>query len=165
MNDPMHDPMQNAAFSGREIVIVDRNCDRYAAFLAAAKTGEIGLHFCYDGGSALRLARRFRADAWLVAIELPDMSGLDLAEMLTQTSTRAGHASTARPGVFVVADGYRLEDEQGALAAGVAGYLVEPVSPRLILGSMEPALPARTDSQPNRRAARSGVAPSRNLVL
>lgn len=126
----------------REIVIVDAMCDRYADFVRAAETGEIGLHFCVDGRSALRLSRRFRADAWLVAGELPDMSGFDLISMLSgrvmqsevdpllggsrislQHVGRGLHA-----GVFLVADSYRLEDEQQALASGVAGYLVGPVA-------------------------------------
>ena len=33
-----------------------------------------------------------------------------------------------RSGVFVVAENYRLEDEQRALASGAAGYLVGPVA-------------------------------------
>jgi len=66
----------------KEIVIVDSACERYADFIAAAEAGEVGLHFCVDGQSAVRLARRFRADVWLVAGELPDMSGFDLLEIL-----------------------------------------------------------------------------------
>lgn len=132
----------------RELVIVDAACDRYADFVAAAQRGEISLHFCVDGRSAVRLARRFRANAWLVASELPDMSGLDLVDMLAPhvhqggvDPLRAGaRMSFDRSGgkghsaIFVVADSYRLEEEQRALGAGVAGYLVRPVSPDLVLG-------------------------------
>ena len=57
----------------KEIVIVDSACERYADFIAAAEAGDVGLHFCVDGQSAVRLARRFRADVWLVAGDLPDM--------------------------------------------------------------------------------------------
>ena len=66
-----------------EIVIVDANCERYGDFVQAAQSGEVGVHFCVDGRSAVRLSRRFRADAWLVASELPDMSGFDLLDMLS----------------------------------------------------------------------------------
>jgi response regulator of citrate/malate metabolism len=33
-----------------------------------------------------------------------------------------------RPGVFIVSDTYRIEDEQRALESGVAGYLVRPLT-------------------------------------
>jgi CheY-like chemotaxis protein len=139
---------QAAAAGVREVVIVDSSCDRYPDFVRAAQSGEIGLHFCVDGRSAVRLARRFRADAWLVSAELPDMSGLDLIDMLSPhvlqgdvdpllsgsriSLGRVGNGSHS--GIYVVADDYRLEDEQRALASGVAAYLVRPVTLDVIRG-------------------------------
>lgn len=118
-----------------EIVIVAPDCDRFAGFVAAGRRGEVGLHFCVDGTAALRMARRFRADIWLVASSLPDMSGLDLVEMLVPAVARAeaGPVSAGlRSGVFVIADGSSFEDEQRALRAGAAGYLSEPLSMELL---------------------------------
>jgi PleD family two-component response regulator len=126
----------------REIVIVDSDCERYADFVEAAQRGEIGLHFCVDGRSAVRLARRFRADCWLVSGELPDMSGFDLLEMLSphvlhgSVDPLLGGATISlnrigqglRSGVFMISDAYTIEDEQRALISGVAGYLVRPVT-------------------------------------
>jgi CheY-like chemotaxis protein len=137
----------------REIVIVDSNCDRYADFVQAAQAGEVGLHFCVDGRSAVRLSRRFRADAWLVASELPDMSGFDLLEMLAphvlqgSVDPLMGGSRVSldqvgqgkRSAVFMAADTYRLEEEQRALAVGVAGYLVRPVTLDMIRASRQPA--------------------------
>jgi response regulator of citrate/malate metabolism len=37
-----------------------------------------------------------------------------------------GHG--ARSGIFIVSDTYRVEEEQRALASGVAGYLVRPIT-------------------------------------
>ena len=97
--------------------------------MRAARDGVVGLHLCVDGRSAMRLARRLRVDAWLVAAELPDMTGCDLAEML------------GRPGIFIVAERYRVEDEQRALAAGVAGYLVGSVTLDMLLaGGLAPGV-------------------------
>lgn len=137
----------------REIVIVDSSCDRYGDFVRAAQDGEVGLHFCVDGRSAVRLARRFRADAWLVSADLPDMSGFDLLDMLSPhvlqgdvdpmlsgariSLDRMGEG--LRAGIFIVSDSYRLVDEQRALASGVAGYLVRPVTLDVIRNSRRPA--------------------------
>lgn len=126
----------------KEIVIVASACDRFDDFVAAGGRGEVGLHFCVDGRSALRMARRFRADIWLVCPDLPDMSGLDLLEMLLPAVSQSGvnpllggarlsleHLGEGpRSGVFIVADGYSFDDEQRALRAGAAGYLAGPVS-------------------------------------
>ena len=136
----------------REIVVVDATPDRYGDFVKAAQAGEVGLHFCVDGRSAVRLARRFRADVWLVASELPDMSGFDLLEMLSQpvlqgsvdpllsgariSLNRIGEGM--RSGIFMVSDTYSVEEEQRALASGVAGYLVRPVTIDVIRAAREP---------------------------
>lgn len=144
----------------RELVIVDAACDRYGDFVAAAQRGEISLHFCVDGRSAVRLARRFRADMWLVSSELPDMSGFDLVDMLSPHVLQAdvdpllsgARISLGRIGaeghsaIFVVADSYRLEEEQRALGAGVAGYLVRPVALDLV---RQGRLPVPVLSQPS----------------
>lgn len=135
-----------------EIVIVDVDCDRYEDFIDAARLGDVGLHFCVDARSAVRLARRFRADVWLVNTTLPDMSGFDLLEMLSphvlqgavdpQISgarlSLAGVGRGMRSGIFLVSDAYRIEDEQRALASGVSGYLVRPVTIDVIRASREP---------------------------
>lgn len=141
----------------REIVIVDSLFDRYGDFVAAASEGAVGLHFCNDGLSALKLARRFRGDIWLVSTELPDMSGFDLLPILLDHVQQGGvdpllngprisleslgvglHA-----GVFMVSDLYRIEEEQRALACGSAGYLVRPITLDLVRALREPgrALP------------------------
>jgi CheY-like chemotaxis protein len=126
----------------REVVIVDPACESYSDFVDAARSGDFGLHFCVDGRSALRLARRFRADAWLLAVDLPDMSGFDLLSSLAVHVLQGGvdplrsgsrislgrPRDTIRSGIFMVADAYRVDQERQALASGVSGYLVRPVT-------------------------------------
>lgn len=137
-----------------EVVIVDPACDRYGDFVKAARAGEIGLHFCSDGRSAVRMARRFRADVWLVSTELADMSGFDLLEMLSphvvhgdvDPMLSGARISLGRLGegprsaIFMVADEYRLEDEQRALVSGIAGYLVRPITLDVIRATRDPAV-------------------------
>jgi len=125
-----------------QVVIVDSSFEHYDDFVAAAQAGTIGLHVCVDGRSAVRFARRFRSNVWLVAAELADMTGFDLLEMLSphilQSAvdplrsgarvTLDGRSAVTHSGVFVVTDRYSMADEQRALASGVAGYLVRPVT-------------------------------------
>ena len=142
-----------------EIVIVDAACDRYADFVQAARAGEVGVHFCSDGRSAVRMARRFRADVWLVSTDLADMSGFDLLEML---STHVVHGDVdpmlsgarislgrlgeaPRSAIFMVAEEYRLEDEQRALVSGIAGYLVRPITLDVIRATREAAVVSHVD--------------------
>jgi len=137
----------------REVVIVDPKIELYGDFVQEAQEGNVGLHFCVDGRSAVRLARRFRADVWLVSDQLPDIDGLDLVEMLAPQvmqanvdPTRSGSTRSLsnvdrneRSGIFIVADDYCLEDEQRALSCGVAGYLVRPVTMDVISTMRDPA--------------------------
>lgn len=148
-DDDLGRPRTLADVGIREVVIVDPSFDRYGDFVAEAQAGTVGLHFCADGRSAMRLARRFRADVWLVSDQLPDVCGLDLVEMLASSVTRSETAPAGagdgrkgrgmRSGIFVVADEYRIEDEQRALAAGVAGYLVRPVTIDVVVAMRSPA--------------------------
>lgn len=131
-----------------ELVIVAPTCDRFDDFVAAGRRGEVGLHFCVDARSAVRMARRFRADVWLVAADLPDMSGLDLLEILMPFVAQAGVdpllggarvslddvGHGLRSGVFLLGDAYSFEDEQRALRSG-AGYFAGPVSMEMLLAS------------------------------
>ena len=154
-----------------QIVIVDSTFDRYDDFVAAAQAGQIGLHFCVSGQSAVRFARRYRADAWLLAKNLEDMSGFDLLEMLSPHvlqsavdplrfgarvslgdmsrghSSRGYNATATHSGVFIVADAYCLEDEQRALASGVSGYLVRPVTVDVIRAARSPRTAASMSVQ------------------
>jgi len=45
----------------------------------------------------------------------------------------------ARSAIFMVTDEYRVEDEQRTLLAGVAGYLVRPITLDVIRATRDPA--------------------------
>jgi len=140
-------PQGTRLAGAREIVIVDAECSRYGDVVAAAQEGLVGAHFCVDGRSAVRLSRQFRADLWVIAADLPDMSGIDLVGLLARNVQQAdvdplrsgarislGQLDRVqRPAIFLVGDSYRPEDELRALAHGVSGYLVRPVSLETLL--------------------------------
>jgi DNA-binding NarL/FixJ family response regulator len=153
---PLRDRFRSPSRDGiREIVIVDSRIDRYGDFIEAARAGHIGLQFCEDARAALRLAGQFHADVWVVNLDQPDMSGLDLLEMVSPIVSRGSalqargqahrFAATAgnrmsqsrRPVVFGVADHYSPADETRSLACGVAGYLVGQVTLDGIRGCLE----------------------------
>lgn len=115
-----------------EIVIVDPDFRHHTDLVRAAEAGRIRLHVCVNGLAAIRLAMRHQADAWFVAAELDDVGGIDLASMLV---SRPGGDGRRRHGVYLVAQQYRLEEEQDALAAGVTGYLVDSAVVRLAVES------------------------------
>ena len=70
------------ASSVPSVVVVDPRFDAYKALAASARLGKLSLHFRSSGAEAVKLARRLRANAWLIASELDDMSGHDLVTLL-----------------------------------------------------------------------------------
>jgi CheY-like chemotaxis protein len=77
------------------------------------------LQFLCCGRDALRLSQAQQVDLWVVHLSLPDMSGLELCEML--------RARLGRPVIYVVGDEYRPEDERAARARGASLFGCKPV--------------------------------------
>ena len=75
--------------------------------------------FLASGREALRRNEVCTTDLWIINVELADMSGFDLVEMLETRTDKAN--------VFTVADGYRIEDEIKALSLGISQYLCKPL--------------------------------------
>jgi len=71
---------QNASIPN--VVVVDPRFDAYKPLATSARLGKLNLHFRATGADAIRLARRYRVDAWLIAPDLEDMSGQDFMELL-----------------------------------------------------------------------------------
>lgn len=93
------------AFSGMvsatipNVVVVDPHFESYKPLAASARLGKLNLHFRSSGTDALRLARQRRVDAWLVAMELDDMSGHDFLELL-QARLHGAKAAIVQPGTI-----------------------------------------------------------------
>lgn len=90
---------------------------------------------CRDGRSGLEAARRQPPDLVLCDIQLPVMSGHELAQAL-----RADPAFRELPMVAVTALAMR-GDRENALAAGFNGYLSKPIEPRTFGSQVESFLP------------------------
>ena len=98
---------------------------------------------CYDGRSALCLAREWAPDVCLIDLHMPDMDGDELAGRL--------RAEAAGRPVLMVAVTAMSSDESVARtgAAGFTLHLVKPVDPGILVGMMErfrrllaPSIPA-----------------------
>ena len=90
------------------VVIVDFERADYDALLLC--DGELGwpLHFLGSGREALRDARAVRSAAWLVRVELPDMTGFDLVEMLRDRIPPTPVASLERARRIGVSQGLKF---------------------------------------------------------
>ena len=88
--------------------------------------GEIG-----DGRSAVNLAREVRPDIVIMDIKMPDMDGIEAAQVLTEE----------RVAPVLLLSAYSQQDlVQRAQKAGVAGYLVKPFRESDLTPAIEVAL-------------------------
>jgi CheY-like chemotaxis protein len=106
------------------VVVVDPRFDAYGPLAASARQGKITLHFRSSGADALRLARRFPVDAWLIANDLDDMSGHDLMQLLEEKLhggivACVGDEAEGRPAKVA---------RREALEAGADSHLVHPIT-------------------------------------
>jgi CheY-like chemotaxis protein len=112
------------------LVVVDPRFDAYTSLAASARLGKITIHFRSSGAEALKLARRLRVDAWLIAPELDDMSGHDLLPLLQSQLAAKGLGDKK---VAVVAESAAggspwCRAESDAREAGVNSLLSHPIT-------------------------------------
>ena len=105
--------------STTQITIVDAQFDDYAALAPWTASGELQVQFVADRRSALRSARQGSSALWMINMDLPDGSGLDLCQMI---------AATTRSPIFLVANHYDPEQELAARALRCAMYLCKPLA-------------------------------------
>ncbi len=101
-------------------VVVDSHPHDFALFDSLIDAGRLTLDFITQGRAALRQASGSRADLWMINIDLADISGLDLFEMLARDLDQTP--------VFMVTDRYRADDEVRSLQLGATKYLCKPVA-------------------------------------
>jgi DNA-binding response OmpR family regulator len=100
--------------SPRNVVIVDGNRSDYVALTKSVRQGGVIPQFVASGQEALRLARANHGEVWLIGVELPDMSGFDLCEML--------HQRLANIRVCMIAGEYHGEHEAASYRCGATFY-------------------------------------------
>lgn len=107
------------------VVVVDPRFESYKPLAASARLGKLNLHFRSSGAEAVKLARRMRVDAWLVAPELDDISGQDFVDLLRSRlgASRLAMVETAEPG-----SARRQSTEREAAESGAHATLSPPIT-------------------------------------
>jgi signal transduction histidine kinase len=107
--------------SGRRILVVEDNADLREMMCAMLQSRGCTVFGAADGKSALALAAQARPEIGFVDIDLPDISGYEVARALAANPDLAGIR-------LVAVTGYgQLDDVRQALAAGFARHLKKPV--------------------------------------
>ncbi len=118
------------------VVVVDPRFDAYKQLAASARLGRIGLHCRSSGADAIKLSRRLRVDAWLIAPDLDDMSGHDLVQLLRDThgDRHDGPDSDTVKVAIVSGPGtsgrQKMLSERDAIEAGADALIQHPITLR-----------------------------------
>ena len=102
-----------------KILVVDPNPNDYAALAHGAPFSQVEFQYRSDARSVLRDDMSTRPELCVINMNLPDMSGLDLYDMLTERWPDVT--------VFLVGDDYRPEDEVLARSSGATFYFCKPL--------------------------------------
>lgn len=103
------------------LMVVDPNERDYLALSAHAPSVGVRVRFAHTGAEALACRSLERVMAWLINIQLPDMTGLELVQFLRQRQTQVP--------VLMVDDWYAADREVTVLATGRLHYLCKPLEP------------------------------------
>lgn len=106
------------------ICVVDARPADYDAIVARAEREDAEVSFASSAREALRL-RPANPEMWVVNCDLPDLSGLELLDML-----RSRFPDTP---VCMISDEYRPEDEIASRCRGASMYLCKPLVPDWLL--------------------------------
>ena len=106
------------------VCIVDNRPSDYRRLTHEVTDPMARIVFFRTGQEALQMAGASDATVWIINLQLPDMSGVDL-----QTMLRARGYTTP---MILLGDEYRVEDEIQARSAGAAMYCAKPVPTEMV---------------------------------
>jgi PAS domain S-box-containing protein len=134
-------PPASAAQAQRKaatILIADDNRDAADSLAELLRLHGHQVHVAYDGEEAMQAFSRIGPDAALLDLDMPRVSGIELARAFRQRP--AGLAA-----VLIAITGHGQErDREMALGAGFDHHVTKPISPERILSLIESGLVART---------------------
>jgi CheY-like chemotaxis protein len=111
------------AMSGKRIIIVDDNADAADSVAVLLECEGHEVRIAHNGLDALMEARRWRPDAMVLDLGLPDMHGCEVARQVVALQLDP-------PPMLVALSGYgRPEDVREARDAGFAHHVLKPADP------------------------------------
>ena len=105
---------------GRGVLIVDDNADAADSLAQILRLEGFEVRACYDGAEALRSAREFRPDVAFIDLNMPGMSGTELAARLRSESWAGAITLVALTGMG------QKSDMEATRAAGFDAHLTKP---------------------------------------
>ena len=107
------------------ICVVDASPDDYQAVVGAMPSQEAHLQFVPSGRAALRVNPAVEPDLWIINMDLPDMSGLDLYPMIRSRFPTAP--------IYLVANQHTIDNEIRARSSGATMYFSKPLQSEWLL--------------------------------
>jgi CheY-like chemotaxis protein len=124
---------------GRRVLVVEDNADLREMMCAMLQSRGCSVSGAPDGRSALAMAGRARCEIAFVDIDLPDMSGHEVARALALDPALAGIR-------LIAVTGYgQADDVRQALAAGFERHLKKPVRLEELEQAIADIAPMRQD--------------------
>lgn len=145
------------ALQAPSVVVVDPRFEAYGELVESARSGRISLHMRSSGSEGLTLARKHAVDAWLVAADLDDMSGLDFVELLRShlESSKATDSEGGEQRVAIVSEVPGKPGHWEATEHGADHSMVKPISMADLENFLEMTPAEREMILPGRDLARS----------
>ena len=145
------------AIQAPSVVVIDPRFEAYQELVESARSGRIGLHLRSSGAEGLALAKKHEVDAWLVAADLDDMSGLNFIELL-RNQLEASQTTDSEGGQQRVAIVSEVPGKPGhweATEHGADHSMVKPISMADLETFLEMTPAEREMILPGRDLARS----------
>ncbi|MEH6436014.1 ATP-binding protein [Massilia sp. DD77] len=121
-----------------DILIADDNVDAAESLAWLLRSEGASVEVAHDGAQALRLFNARPAAIVVLDLGMPEMSGLEVAQVLSRR--------VPRPFLLAVTGRGRQEDRLASFEAGFNEHLTKPVAPQELLGLLRHACAhARTD--------------------
>ncbi len=112
------------------IYIIDGRGEEYARVDSGIRDRNVRVEVLSTASEALRIPCYQAPLFYVVNVDLPDMSGFDLREMLTERWPRT-------PG-YLISDTYDPQDEVKARCSGATLYFCKPLEPGWLAAALRP---------------------------
>ena len=121
----------SGAFGSLRVLLVDDREETRYLFGTWLRRSGFEVHEANDGATAMELLQAHHFDIAVLDVNLPDMSGFDISELI-----RATPANSAMGVIHVSATAVAPSDRSEGLLRGADAFLVEPIEPSDLLATI-----------------------------